>query len=565
MFCTNCGSSLKENARFCAKCGYSVGHSPARPTDASVNVPPIAAPELSQELSGFHPPAQQPSAPQNPAKKGRLLKIIIPAAAVLVLVAVGLYVLLNSGASDNTNRIVVPIGSYFPENRASTLVFDDGRLVHCFFFSGDTQLHILFWDEDAGRPSIDGIVGAYTVRDGKLTINRYSFDFRMRGNSIFINNVEFTMISDWTDDVDGEHPESEPAPDNLPGAMQRDAEAQQDPPASADANDRPDYITIRGVEYSTSLTELELNNMNLSNDDIEPLRHMIDLESLFLNHNHISDISPLVGLANLDALDLSYTQISDISLLVGLANLRGLGLISTQISDISPLAGLTKLELLLLDYTRISDLSPLAGLANLEVLGLSYTHISDISPLTGLTYLSSLYLNGNQVSDLSPLAGLTNLETLWLELNQIRNLSPLAGLINLRSLHLSDNQISNLSPLAGLTNLERLWLDGNQISYLSPLAGLTNLEVLWLNGNHISDISPLAGLTYLRSLYLNGNQIINLSPLAGLTNLEVLLLGGNHISNLSPLAGLSNLRHLVLFENEITDWSPVAHVDEVYG
>jgi hypothetical protein len=39
-----------------------------------------------------------------------------------------------------------------------------------------------------------------------------------------------------------------------------------------------DYITIKGVEYSTSLTSLELVASGLSDEDIVPLRYMKNLK-----------------------------------------------------------------------------------------------------------------------------------------------------------------------------------------------------------------------------------------------------------------------------------------------
>lgn len=75
--------------------------------------------------------------------------------------------------------------------------------------------------------------------------------------------------------------------------------------------DIPDYITINGIQYSTSLTELVLGKDNkylqvvhLQNEDIVPLQYMINLTSLHLGGNHISDLTPLSGLKKLTELNL---------------------------------------------------------------------------------------------------------------------------------------------------------------------------------------------------------------------------------------------------------------------
>ena len=61
----------------------------------------------------------------------------------------------------------------------------------------------------------------------------------------------------------------------------------------------PEYITIRGEQFSTELTELVLNEMNLTDEEIVPLRYMIHLTNLELFHNQISDLTPLAGMTNL--------------------------------------------------------------------------------------------------------------------------------------------------------------------------------------------------------------------------------------------------------------------------
>jgi len=103
------------------------------------------------------------------------------------------------------------------------------------------------------------------------------------------------------------------------------------------------YITIRGVRYSTNLTELDLDSMELTNEDILPLSYMTNLRWLSLYSNQISDISPLSNLTNLNHLYLFNNQISDISPLANLTNLSRLYLFNNQISDISSLSGLTNL------------------------------------------------------------------------------------------------------------------------------------------------------------------------------------------------------------------------------
>ena len=165
------------------------------------------------------------------------------------------------------------------------------------------------------------------------------------------------------------------------------------------------FITIKGKLYSTSLFELDLSEMGLSNSEITPLRHMKNLEVLKLSRNQISDLTPLSGLKSLTVLFLyDNKRISDLTPLSNLTNLIDLSLYDNQISDLSPLSNLTNLIKLALDDNKISDLSPLKNLVNLTELGLRYNQVSDLKPLSGLTKLQKLSLGKNQISDWSPVA-----------------------------------------------------------------------------------------------------------------------------------------------------------------
>ena len=166
----------------------------------------------------------------------------------------------------------------------------------------------------------------------------------------------------------------------------------------------PDTIMIRDMEFSTSLTRLDLNKnitlgLNLTNDDIIPLRYMINLEVLSLFGESIDDIAPLAGLKNLKTLEL---------------------ILWSDVKDLTPLAGLTNLSRLDI-ICNSGDITPLGNLTNLTYLYLSIWDISDFTPLASLTNLTNLYLQKtrNQISDITPLIGLTNLEILLIYDNKL--------------------------------------------------------------------------------------------------------------------------------------------------
>ena len=292
--------------------------------------------------------------------------------------------------------------------------------------------------------------------------------------------------------------------------------------------DIPDFITIRDEQFSTALTSLDLTHMNLTNEEIEPLRYMVNLTELIIQNS--------VQWA-------AYTSLT----------------------DISPLAGLTQLTTLYLGGNRIVDITPLAGLYNLTVLDISGNRISDITPLAGPSNLRSLGLFHNQISDITPLASMTQLTSLSIGSNNINDINALAALTNLTFLGIEGNQISDISPLADMVNLTFLTASVNNISDLTPLVGLINLETLHMGENPISDLTALSALARLDGLHLYACQIVDVAPLSRLVNLEHINLFGNQITDVTPLASLPNVSSLFLNENPVADWSPLAHLNWVGG
>ena len=304
-------------------------------------------------------------------------------------------------------------------------------------------------------------------------------------------------------------------------------------------------VTIGGESYSTALTELELDGVSLSNEDIESLGDMVNLKTLRISGNLTFDqLEPLSALKNLETL------------------------------TIVPDGGGT---------LYISDLSPLSKLTNLKSLDLMINNVSDFTWVSGLTELRFLQLTGDNAtySNLDGLENLTKLESLRLPMRSMDQgtyeIDALAGLTSLVSLNLCSH-VKDLTPLENLTNLETLSLEnGGYIeggfSSLEPLKKLTNLTRLGLY-METADLSPLAGLTKLQSftLYAQGginNQqtgtptVTNLSVMENWTELRELMLVVAYVTDISPLRNLKNLQSVTIIGGQITDRSPLDHVPNV--
>ena len=321
-------------------------------------------------------------------------------------------------------------------------------------------------------------------------------------------------------------------------------------------------VTIAGQEYSTSLTELDLGELGLTDADILPLAEMTNLRSLDLGGNNISDLSPLAGLTSLRSL-----QLSD----------------NNEIADLSPLAGLTEMvSLTLPSRSDLSDLSPVANMKNLRTLKMSGSlgevpsQIEDLTPLSGLTQLEEVFFAVQSLDDLSPLAGLTNMKVLRLFGSiSVTDLSPLRGMSSLEVLQLTNDTGtpysyygSSLSPLEDLTHLTTIRLVADGLEDLTALSHLPELTEIQLYGSdaRFTDLEPLAGLTELRSLYLPtlaSGVSCDISAIAGLKNLETLEISGD-LSDLTLLQGLSELTSLRIYSGDtIQDLSPLGNLENL--
>ena len=280
------------------------------------------------------------------------------------------------------------------------------------------------------------------------------------------DNVISELTLQTTPEPAEQTPTEQEASDEQASAQHETAEideqthAEQGVPQQYGTQQYGEYITIRGEKYCTSLTELWINDVGLTDEDIIPLRYMTNLRFLNLGHDFI------YYWEDRDSANLN--QVSDLTPLAGLINLESLVLDTNQISDLTPLAGLTNLWALNLSHNQISDLTPMSGLLNLEFLHLSENHISCIAPLAGLERLFRVYLDHNQISDFSMLSELPNLGLLFLDYNQISEIPQLTGFEHLGFLILDNNQISDITGLAGIS-LVYLSLKGNPISDWSPV------------------------------------------------------------------------------------------------
>lgn len=138
-------------------------------------------------------------------------------------------------------------------------------------------------------------------------------------------------------------------------------------------------VKIRFFTVRTDITTLmpyQYGCAELSNDDVESLKYLVDLVCIDIGHLGLTDLS-----------FLNYTP-----------NVEYLIIADSGVRDISPLANLKKLKYLEMFLNNVTDISALAECTQLRDLNMCYNYVSDITPLLELEHLEHLWLKGNYVS-----------------------------------------------------------------------------------------------------------------------------------------------------------------------
>ena len=224
------------------------------------------------------------------------------------------------------------------------------------------------------------------------------------------------------------------------------------------------WRNVLGHDYFDKVVLVRFANAQIGDTDLEHVKNLPDLESLFLGDTEVSDagLEYLERLTSLEYIELTNTHITDAGMphLTGLSKLSVLVLNGTQVTDagLESLKQLTNMECLRLEGTHVTDawLEHPAGLTDLEDLGLGNTQITDagLAYLKKLTKLRSLSLTGTPITE----AGLVNLK----ELPDLRKLL-LAGPL------VTDAWLEQLKTLA---KLEYLYLKDTKVTE----AGINELK-----------------------------------------------------------------------------------------
>ncbi|WP_099221250.1 immunoglobulin-like domain-containing protein [Listeria costaricensis] len=128
---------------------------------------------------------------------------------------------------------------------------------------------------------------------------------------------------------------------------------------SYDGNAFGQVHSLEGLQYSTNLDNLSINNSDLQ--DLSPIAQLPKITHLYLDNDNITDISQLASLTTLQELELTNNQIQDISPVQNMQQLTNLDLINNNIEDITVLTDLDAIHAVYLENNHVYDVSAVAG------------------------------------------------------------------------------------------------------------------------------------------------------------------------------------------------------------
>ena len=137
-------------------------------------------------------------------------------------------------------------------------------------------------------------------------------------------------------------------------------------------------VKIAGEMLPIDLTELDLSDRQLTNAQIQNLRHLKKLEKLDLKNNFITDLSCLSGLTELKNICFNNNNVQDIEFARDMISLQHISGENSGVTDISPLKGKTELVSVFFGGAGVTDITPINDSKGLEMVGFNEAQIGDI-------------------------------------------------------------------------------------------------------------------------------------------------------------------------------------------
>ncbi|GAA5883281.1 hypothetical protein JCM3774_001748 [Rhodotorula dairenensis] len=335
----------------------------------------------------------------------------------------------------------------------------------------------------------------------------------------------------------------------------------------------PDWEGLRSIDLSgkraqgvVRLKEFlpNLDEVNLNDNEIAYLTGIPpSLRTLLAASNRLTDLTSFQHLSNLERLDISNNQLESVRHLACLRHLRELKADGNRISSLDGLADLDSLVRVSLKNNDLTDLDfGATKWTRLETLHLARNQISRIRGLERLQSLSTINLDHNRLTDLSAASPLPRLRVLRVCQNPLPQLD-VAFAPRLRTLFADSAQLGAVQGVDELRKLENLSVrdqSGGALTLSMP--HLRDVKRLYLSGNPLPRSFPSEKFFNLVYLELAMCQLSSLPDnlAAVIPNVRVLNLNHNFLSDLTPLSGLTRCTRLSLVGARISKARHLASV-----
>ncbi len=295
----------------------------------------------------------------------------------------------------------------------------------------------------------------------------------------------------------------------------------------------------------------KLTKLTISKDsqgDLAVLDELEQLQELHLNQIRLSeaDLNRIASHTDLTHLSMAGCALSSIQPLAALTNLRYLDLADNTIRNINALSGMTGLQQLYLANNVVNTLDALTALQKLESLDISYNAVTSLAPLKAMQNLKTLLAPNNQIASVQELNGLTALEVLDVSHNNIAEISGLSSLSLLIELHASNNALVSMAGLQLLPHLRILDLSYNQITQLPAFYKTCELVSIDMSHNLLLEIGTLAGLPWLNNVNIDYNEEVE--DLLPLDTCPVLVTVNAYGTNVTEVSFLTEKSIIVNFD-----------------
>lgn len=310
--------------------------------------------------------------------------------------------------------------------------------------------------------------------------------------------------------------------------------------------------SIKGIKYFTGLTNLNMQNNNISN--IDELCYLQKIKTLNLGNNQITSLNAITNITSLETINFSSNQNISIGDLSSLVNLRSIYLSDTKITSLDAIKNFSYLTNIDFSSNQITSIEELSFLVNLKSIKLSNNKITSLYGFPSVSG-ATIDLSSNWIDFESPLN-----TPIY---NQIKANNPIDKLIiNNQDLVLPTDNDPILNNLDGIfdTNLynnARIQADINKDNILTK-GEARHLQYLIAQQCNIASMKGIEFFTGLTILDLAYNRISTIHELDGRHNMWKIDLSNNRIdfgilTNYLVKAALIEKDNILYFENQDPD------------